>query len=73
MSSKVPSSGTSVGSMVIDDQCYESYPCQHKVTINGTSRGLWSGIDIAAWVEDQELDVPKHFCCYLEKEQLLKP
>lgn len=57
----------SVGSMVINNQCYESYPCQHGVTIDGMHMGLWSGAEIAAWIEDRELDVPDHFRCYLEK------
>lgn len=46
------------------DLCLQTYPCQHKVTINGIYKGVLFGDDIKKLYIDNNLEVPKHFKHY---------
>ncbi len=45
---------------VIGDICLESYPCQHKVIINGKET-MMSGLSIYNYCIKNKIEVPKHF------------
>jgi hypothetical protein len=51
----------SVGPIVIDRACLESYPCKHRVHVDGVSQGCWNANKIASWMQQRQLRVPKHF------------
>jgi hypothetical protein len=46
--------------------CLQSYPCQHEVTLRGTSGGRWTGTNIAAWFIEHGYPLPPHFQAYVK-------
>ena len=45
----------------IDENFLETYPCIHKVPINGIDQGEWDAIKIYEWFLSRDLSVPNHF------------
>ena len=41
--------------------CYQSYPCQHDITINNKFVGKWNAIKICQFYIDSLWPVPIHF------------
>lgn len=50
----------------VSETCYQSYPCQHDVVVDGKRERLY-GIDIYKLYESKNLPVPKHFKEYNPK------
>ncbi len=45
----------------INDRCMLSYPCQHRIKINGKDEGTWDARKIQKWFVDHDQEVPRHF------------
>jgi hypothetical protein len=52
--------------------CLQSYPCQHKVIINGKKKRMY-GDDIYDMCIDKNLAVPEHFKIYAPVDVIQKP
>lgn len=50
------------------ESCYETYPCQHDVSISGKASVCMDGPDIARLYVDNHLPVPRHFKEYIDWE-----
>jgi hypothetical protein len=50
--------------IIVGDMCYQSYPCKHHVSINGSDYGLLGGAEIYNLYESNNLPVPDHFRGY---------
>jgi hypothetical protein len=49
------------------DECLESFPCQHYVSINDGEKELMGGVEIFELYEKYDLEVPGHFKEYNPK------
>ena len=61
--------------MEIDEFCYETLPCIHRVTIDGSDEGEWNAYNIVRYHWDRSLPVPEHFAreaADLEDRDLVK-
>lgn len=47
----------------VDNECYESDPCRHKVTFMGETK-MMDGVDIYNLFKLLDLEIPKHFLPY---------
>ena len=45
----------------IDDECYETYPCQHEVSIDNAPKKLMSGVEIVDLLTRHNQEIPAHF------------
>lgn len=50
-----------IDNIVIKDMCYQSYPCQHYVSIGGICLGLLNGVQIHQLLKMNGYPIPKHF------------
>lgn len=41
------------------------YPCLHHVVLYSGERGVWTAIEIAKYLKQNKLPVPKHFAEYV--------
>ncbi len=48
-------------SIEISARCYQTYPCQHKIKINGNDMGMWGAVKIIKYHLDNNLEIPAHF------------
>lgn len=52
-----------------DKSCMESYPCQHRVKIDGISLGIMDGAEICEVYRKYGLTPPNHFLGYENVEK----
>lgn len=46
--------------------CYQTYPCQHDVSLPLGKKDRWCGKTIAQWFLDNKYPLPPHFQCYVQ-------